>query len=462
MTLGELSHWSVAIILVLVMCTFIVEGQSPACLIPDADSPRHFPQGNPNDPFSGIVHYSIENIPDGPQKTQIETAINNWNTALALGCSNVSFAPGPTGEFGSVLIIRNAAIGGGAAAIADETYFIGNEIVVGTITFDPDATFSGTTIKYYNPAVSGYNTAYLKNMMHEVGHLLGLSHYSNNYPSPCNLQSHGSSVMNDGCDINDRYNNQSPTVTSCDGPRLVPIYPCPTSSPTPTPTSTPEITWCLPGTRFGTCVNCDLDQMNCETAGNNWNQGTCSCDQAECPIVVDILGDGFELTSNGNGVQFDMNGDGDPEQLSWTATGKDDAWLALDRDGNGMINNGQELFGNFTDQPTPAIGQKKNGFLALAEFDTFANGGNGDGIISNQDSVFPNLRLWQDTNHNGASEQSELKTLDELGLIAIELSYRESKLTDQFGNRFRYRSKVKDARGADFGKWAWDVFLRTQ
>lgn len=203
---------------------------------------------------------------------------------------------------------------------------------------------------------------------------------------------------------------------------------------------------------------CTLEPTVCETG--TWSFLWCDCVPYTSPIVVDLDGDGFDLTSSAGGVSFNLNNIGGREKIAWTSAYSNDSWLALDRNGNGIIDDGTELFGDISPQPEPPAGTERNGFLALAEYDKPENSGNGNGVIENHDAIFNSLRLWADLNHNGISEPVELRTLSEAGVKSFEVRYKVSKSVDDHGNRFRFRAKVvKETNGSQAGRWAWDVFL---
>lgn len=148
-------------------------------------------------------------------------------------------------------------------------------------------------------------------------------------------------------------------------------------------------------------------------------------------------------------VTFDLDADGAADVVTWTAPNSSVAFLALDRNHNGRIDDGGELFGNHTRLADG--GEAANGFDALAEFDV-----NHDGIINAADPVWPSLLLWTDRNHDGKSSPDELQPVAS-SLVTLDLRYHWSGRRDRFGNMFRYESS------ADIGgipRTIYDVFFR--
>jgi len=137
------------------------------------------------------------------------------------------------------------------------------------------------------------------------------------------------------------------------------------------------------------------------------------------PIILDLNGNGFDLTNYRDGARFDILGNGRAVPTAFVTGG--DAFLAIDRNGDGIINSGRELFG---DQNGAA-----NGFEELRKLDS-----NGDGVIDRHDADFDKLLLWRD-NGNGITESGELISLRDAGIAAISLNYRNVNHGAAGGNR---------------------------
>lgn len=150
------------------------------------------------------------------------------------------------------------------------------------------------------------------------------------------------------------------------------------------------------------------------------------------PLVIDLDGDGVELIALENSTAiFDLDLDGYAQHTGWVSP--DDALLALDIDGDGIIDDGSELFGDQT-----GFG---NGFLALAAHDS-----NNDGVIDALDTVFADLVVWQDVNGDGFSAESEMFSLTDVGITSIDLGYTNVNETNE-GHSVLQSSTVTFANG---------------
>ena len=207
---------------------------------------------------------------------------------------------------------------------------------------------------------------------------------------------------------------------------------------------------------------CLLTPSDCPE-GYEFKPSMCLCVTLS-PIVIDTAGDGYRLTSADEGVVFDLDANGIvAEKVAWTEPDGDEAWLVLDRNGNGMIDSAAELFGSrtpaYADASTPIT---QNGFDALEFLEGPGYGrSKTDQIIDASDEVYARLRLWFDRNHNGVSEPDELVPLAEAGVLAISAEYKENARRDQHGNKFSLMGKALFRRpeGQEVWRHVYDVYL---
>lgn len=149
----------------------------------------------------------------------------------------------------------------------------------------------------------------------------------------------------------------------------------------------------------------------------SWEDCFEQAENAVCPLILDLDGDGVGITPVEQGVFFDHNGDGFAELSAWTSAS--DGFLVRDRNGDGKITSGDELFGDQTRMLDGRWGQ--NGFDVLAEYDD-----NQDGRIDAQDALWSELRVWVDANRDGVSQLPEIRSLAETGVASIGIAYTPS------------------------------------
>ena len=420
-----------------------------ACFVGVAGCPGHKLTITFSWPGNSLVHIANSGVPSAA----LNSGISGWNTMNAIyEC------------FGPTFIVDNN-VGGEQINM----FFVPLSAEAETGVIQRGATHLESAIFILGRLVEvkieinsrmTVNSAIAEVVAHELGHTQALADCDQ-----CGLHS---TVMESGdqAGINDSIGLITPTI--CDITMVESVatdYACPPPPPGGcngiADFQTYPSTGCQTGftNSGGTCTRSSTFQNRCADP-SGYDPYSCTCPDGinTSPIVIDVNGTGFFMTDAASGVVFNILNDGVPLQISWTANRSSNAFLVLDRNGNGVIDSGAELFGDLTPQPPAA---KPNGFLALAEYDKPANGGNGDGRIDRRDAIFSALQLWQDANHNGVCEPNELRPLSDV-LSAIDLAYKESRRVDQYGNQFRYRSRVFDVNGAQGGRWAWDVFLKVQ
>ncbi len=360
-------------------------------------------QCSPRNPqYTGVIPRGTVNLVFNGQNPALTQGVAMWNDTCGSGVPN--------------LVIRSTAQSGALniTVLFFPVRAVGCETANVCGCFQPDGqvgNLTGGTIRVgLDPACGGAG----RNVAHELGHLLGL------------VDSTGSA-----CVLSIMYGLAGPStgVAPEDCAAVDDLWETPSETPPPTP---------------------DGDGEFEPTTPPPTEEGS--------PILIDLDRNFFRLTGLGNPVLFDIDADGEPEVLSWTSATGLDAFLWLDRNDNGAVDDGAELFGNFT--PLIDGTTAENGYIPLAEFDLPALGGDGDGWIDSDDVIYGELRLWIDRNHNGISEYDEILSLADAGVRRIRLHYLTTPLRDGHGNYLRYLSRAWIlVNGHERPTWTTDVFF---
>jgi serine-aspartate repeat-containing protein C/D/E len=163
------------------------------------------------------------------------------------------------------------------------------------------------------------------------------------------------------------------------------------------------------------------------------NENDLTQDAAITPIVIDLNGDGIKTIARADSQgTFDLLGTGSGINSGWLSG--DDGFLVIDRNGNGSIDDISEMFGGSS---------KGDGFAKLASFDS-----NGDGVVDAKDADFAGLKIWRDVNGNHQTDDGELMSLADAGLVGLSISYSELPFLDAKGNLHLERGSATRADGS--------------
>jgi hypothetical protein len=363
------------------------------------------------------IFLNVSNVPS-TYGDAVGNAVAAWNASTCNANSSAfpSFVFGAQPDDGSRLVnvVWDSGTGSGECG-----HFLGNTITL----------YANATAKNDPNLVIPCGPVFTENLEHELGHSLGL------HDSSCA----GYIMAGVNRDANGNYNSRCIQPDECSAVNQQWMTPAERNSPPPDPP---------PGGGGGTGGG-DGDGTN--------NEDLPCFPYIDCsPIILHRDAGPYRLTGIRDAVRFDIVGNGHPLRMGWTEEGSSDAFLWIDRNGDGTVTDGRELFGNTTFLRNGS--RAANGFDALSEYDD-----NGDGIIDENDGVWQRLMLWTDRNHDAITQPEEIESIAGSDVEALSLTYHASGRHDQNGNTFRYQSLIwlRQGRAGRRAQTVYDVFFVT-